>query len=208
MKKLLNSDLLRAVQFKSNTTAKCVKYQCKMHNTSEIANQKSWIWSSVHRCQILECYKNFCKPPNTFKNFPRVSKVFRAFPNTSKDFQKFSKIFKSCWKIALRTFWHFLIFSEDFEDFWRLLTISEDFKKIKMLEGHFRNFPKIFEDVRRFSKIFKNFGYLLVRMFLHSSVLFPQVFQRNSKHSTKETGTLPSCNWPTIKIFHVYVTDK
>ena len=196
-------------------------HQCNMCNTSaksvipvQITNQNSWIWASVHRCQILECYKNFRKPPNTFENFPRVSEVFRALPNTSEDFQKFSKIFKNCQKIILRIFQHFWIFSEDF---WRFPTISKDLtKNSKMLKNCFKHFvtiseffwwfPKTSEDVWRFLKISKDFQKFckLVGMLVFSlSGAFSQVFQRISKHSTKGTWTFTSGNWPTVKFFHV-----
>ena len=82
MKKFLDSDWLRAVQLKSNTSAKRI-----------IPVQKSIFSPQVSEIGIV--LKKFHKPPITFEDFPRVSEVFRAFPNTSEDFRKFLKISKS-----------------------------------------------------------------------------------------------------------------
>ena len=136
MKKLLDFDWLRAVQLKSNTSAKSII-------PVQITNQNSRIRSSVHRCKRLECFQNFRKPPITFENFPRVSEVFRAF---SKIFENL----KNCWKIALKTFRHFPIFTKNSEDFGRLPTISGDFKKIqkcwKVVLSILRQCPKFPQD--------------------------------------------------------------
>ena len=175
----------------------------------QITNQNSWIWSSVHRCQILECYKNFRKPPNTFENFPRVSEVFRAFPNTSEDFRKFSKILKNCRRIVLRIFRHFPIFSDFFR---RLPKTSEDFRRFKnskMLKCLFKHFgtisefsedfrrrPKTSEDFQKFSKISEtcwNVGFCTLRCFFPS---FPKSFQ-----NIQQRITLTSGNWPTREFF-------
>ena len=61
------------------------------------------------------------------------------------------------------------------------------FKYFATISEIFRRLPKTYEDFRRFPKIFKNFGNLLECWFFNSAVLFPQVFQRIYKHSTKET---------------------
>ena len=65
MKKLLDSDWLRAVQLKSNTSAQGA-------TPVQIKNKNSWIWSSVHRWQRLNIIKKIHKPPITFEKFSRL----------------------------------------------------------------------------------------------------------------------------------------
>ena len=75
----------------------------------------------------------------------------------TEDFQWFLKMFKNCRKIILRTFQHFLIFSEEF---WRFLKTSNNFwrlKKNKMLESHFKHIGTISKFVQRFSKTSEDF---------------------------------------------------
>ena len=84
MKKLLNSDWLRAVQLKSNTSAKSIIIPVQITKLIKILESdlqstgvRDWnIIKSFQKSQII------C----TFKNFLRNSEVFQAFPNTSKDF--------------------------------------------------------------------------------------------------------------------------
>ena len=52
MKKLLNSDWLRAVQLKSKTSAKSVITSARCVTPVQITNQNSWVQSSVNKCQI------------------------------------------------------------------------------------------------------------------------------------------------------------
>ena len=116
MKKLLDSDWLRAVQLMSNISAKSVI-------PVQITNQNSWIRSSVHRCKRLECFLKFRKPPITFENFPRVFEVFWTFPNISEHFWTLSKIYK----FVGRLFWE----------------LSDIFRYFPKNSEDFRQFPKI-----------------------------------------------------------------
>ena len=63
----------------------------------------------------------------------------------------------------------------------------------------FRRHPKTSEDFQNISKIAELIGMLVFAF----SGAFSQVFQRISKHSTKDIGTLTSGNWPTVKFYHV-----
>ena len=93
-------------------------------------------------------------------------KNFRKLPNTFVNFPKISEIFGNFQKLLENRFENFPTFSD------------------------FSQFPKISEDFRRFPKIFKSFQKFreLVGMLVFAlSGAFSQVFQRISKHSTKDT---------------------
>ena len=100
----------------------------------------------------------------------------------TEDFQWFPKIFKNCQKIILRTFQHFLIFSEEF---WRFLKTSDNFwrlKKIKMLESHFKHIGTISKFVQRFSKTSEDFQW------------FPKI-SRNSENAGRSFWALCDIFW-------------
>ena len=106
MKKLLDSDWLRTVQLKSNTSAKSLIpvqiIQMKILEPDLQSTLQVSVWSVIEISRKL---------PITFER--GVSEV----SSISKRFRKFPKIFKNCRKIVLRTFRHFPIFTEDFRRF-------------------------------------------------------------------------------------------
>ena len=86
----------------------------------------------VHKCQILEYYKNFRKPPNTFENFPgrgfpKFSEHFRTLPKISGKFRKSSKLSED----RFENFSTFPIFPKTSEDFRKFPKTSEDFQRFK-----------------------------------------------------------------------------
>ena len=122
MKKLLDSDWLRAVQLKSNTSA---KYKIIKIHESDLQS------TGVRDWNIL---KNFHKPPITFENFPRVSEVFRAFLNTSEDSKNFQKVLEECFE-NLTTF-------SDF--FRRFPKTSNNFRWLAAIFGVFSSLQSYF----------------------------------------------------------------
>ena len=77
---------------------------------------------------------------------------------------------EGCFKHFATNFRNFPKTSDDFQRFLK--------KNFKMLEGrfeHFETFSNFSEDLRRFLKIFKNFGVVGI-LFLHSPVLFISKF--------------------------------
>ena len=95
MKKLLDSNWLRAVQLMSNTSAKSV-IPVQITNQNQSTGVRDW---------------------NVFKNFINLRSHFQEFPKFSEHFRKFSKIYKNCLKIALRTFDIFRFLPKNSEDF-------------------------------------------------------------------------------------------
>ena len=180
MKKLLDSDWLRAVQLKSNTSAKSVitvqkaQYQCKL----QIETLESDLQSTGTGVRAWKGIKKFHKPRITFEKFPRVSEVsehFRTRPKISENFQNVSE----------DRFENFATFSEDFRQFPKIS---------KMLDCYFKHFATNF---RRFVGMFV---FALSGAFSPS---FPKNFQTFKKGDTNPYFLPASGNWSTVKFFHV-----
>ena len=106
-KKLLDSDWLRAVQLKSNTSA----------------NYKSKFSNLIFSPQVSEIRLLLKK----FINLRLHSKLrFRSFPSPSEHFRGFPTIFENFQKVSEDRFENFATFSAFSKDFLRLTTISED----------------------------------------------------------------------------------
>ena len=143
MKKLLDSDWLRAVQLKSNTSAES---QCNTSAKSviplqkasltpvQITSQNSWIRSLVHRCQIGMLQKFLV-------SFPLHWKIFRGFSKFSKHFQTLPKISQKYFQKLSDRFANFPTFSNFF---WKLLKISEDFRQLPKIFKKFKNAGRLF----------------------------------------------------------------
>ena len=131
--------------------------------------------------------------PTSFRNFWKFLKIFGNLRKSS-DVRKSSEKFGNCPKVLktiFQHFWSFLIFGN-------LRKSSEVFgKNLKMSENSQNDLPTIFEDFRKFSKIFEsvrkcseNFGnpqkifeciWRFTKIFISSQYLKPMDWRSDSR---------------------------